>query len=184
MLVFALAISALSAYSQTTENTDNSDSPLVKGAAQMMSPVPGQEEQSREEGEERTITEIWCADIDDEPTRNVCWESYRSSFDYYIKGHKHRTKVFAWQFNSGRIIFVVVLMLVAIGIYFAWVQFKLDTGVDKQDTRKGEGKEHTVELSTSGIKVSSPVLGVIILVLSLAFFYLYLVFVYPIAEIF
>jgi len=31
--------------------------------------------------------------------------------------------------------------------------------------------------------VSSPVLGVIILVISLAFFYLYLVFVYPIKEI-
>jgi hypothetical protein len=31
--------------------------------------------------------------------------------------------------------------------------------------------------------VSSPVLGVIILVISLGFFYLYLVYVYPISEI-
>lgn len=50
--------------------------------------------------------------------------------------------------------------------------------------KTGDAKEHSVELSTSGIKVSSPVLGVIILALSLAFFYLYLVYVYPIKEIF
>jgi len=31
--------------------------------------------------------------------------------------------------------------------------------------------------------VASPVLGVVILVISLAFFYLYLVYVYPIEEI-
>jgi hypothetical protein len=40
-----------------------------------------------------------------------------------------------------------------------------------------------LDLSTAGLKVSSPVLGVIILVISLAFFYLYLVYVYPISEI-
>ena len=38
--------------------------------------------------------------------------------------------------------------------------------------------------SATGISVSSPVLGVIILVISLAFFYLYLVYVYPISELF
>jgi hypothetical protein len=41
-----------------------------------------------------------------------------------------------------------------------------------------------LEISKSGVKVSSPILGVIILVISLAFFYLYLVYVYPIEEIF
>ena len=143
-------------------------------------PLPAQGGNQSKEGESPTFTEIWCSDIDDEPTRESCWESYRSSFNYYKTGHVHRTQVFAWQYLSARIIFFVVLTLVAIGIYFAWVQFKLDIS----STSKGGEKEHTVELSTSGVKVSSPVLGVIILVLSLAFFYLYLVFVYPIAEIF
>jgi hypothetical protein len=40
-----------------------------------------------------------------------------------------------------------------------------------------------IDLSTSSVKVSSPVLGVIILVISLAFFCLYLVYVYPISEV-
>ena len=47
---------------------------------------------------------------------------------------------------------------------------------------KGEVTE--LEASVKGIKVSSPVLGVIILVISLLFFYLYLAFVYPIQEVF
>ncbi len=46
--------------------------------------------------------------------------------------------------------------------------------------------DETTEIvaSVKGIKVSSPILGVIILVISLLFFYLYLVYVYPITEIF
>jgi hypothetical protein len=47
-----------------------------------------------------------------------------------------------------------------------------------------EATSTTLEASATGIKLSSPVLGVIILALSLAFFYLYLVHVYPIEEIF
>jgi hypothetical protein len=46
----------------------------------------------------------------------------------------------------------------------------------------GRARASPIELSTGGLKISSPVLGVIILGLSLAFFYLYLVYVYPIAE--
>lgn len=41
-----------------------------------------------------------------------------------------------------------------------------------------------LEASLQGIRVSSPVLGVIILALSFLFFYLYLKYVYPINEIF
>ncbi len=66
--------------------------------------------------------------------------------------------------------------MVAIGLYFSWMQFHA--------TRPGAAPVITqLELSQSGLKVSSPVLGVIILVLSLAFFYLYLTHVYPISEL-
>ena len=67
--------------------------------------------------------------------------------------------------------------------YFSWVQFK--TGIrEKEKTGKGDRQEVT-ELSASpkGIRISSPVLGVIILTISLLFFYLYLVYVFPIEEI-
>ena len=41
---------------------------------------------------------------------------------------------------------------------------------------------NTLEVSASGVKVTSPVLGVIVLVVSMGFFYLYLKTVYPIEE--
>jgi hypothetical protein len=117
---------------------------------------------------------VWCAKITDPETEKVCWKSYREGLIYYERGLKHRTKVFEWQHVSTLIIFYVVLTLVGVGIYFAWVQFQ--AGESSQQNNE-------IEISLTSVKVSSPVLGVIILVLSLAFFYLYLVYVYPIKEI-
>lgn len=110
-------------------------------------------------------------------------------------------------------------MLVSIGVYFSYVQFKRSfksdskevlsnkqgIGIEKnKDISKVEKKvvEQTdkledptlsenssdpvsvtkIEASLQGIKVSSPVLGVIILIISLLFFYLYLIFVYPVKD--
>jgi len=130
------------------------------------------------------MPKVWCANIDDDTTKAICWKAYQASLNYYETGLQHRARVFWWQHLSTRIIFFVVLVLVASGIYFAWIQFKLDV-TSRQSIRSAESeKEHSIELSTSGIKVSSPVLGVIILALSLAFFYLYLVYVFPITEVF
>jgi hypothetical protein len=94
-----------------------------------------------------------------------------------------------------------VLLLVLAGIYFAAAQFQVamaaarrhgdivtshresappqpDASVDAThlDTR--------LEVSAKGLVVNSSVLGVIILALSLAFFYLYLAYVYPIHNVF
>lgn len=100
----------------------------------------------------------------------------------------HRTRVFEWQHLSSRIIFFAVLFLVLTGVGFSGVQFYRSM---REPLRVSGGKEQEggsstshIELSTGGLKISSPVLGVIILGLSLAFFYLYLVYVYPISETF
>ena len=182
LLMLTFVMSASLAYSDSSVNIDKKKSVLDSLTLKPSTPSHTLAGKQKKADRSLTLTEIWCSDIDDESTRESCWESYKSSFNYYKTGHAHRVKVFAWQHLSARIIFFVVLILVATGIYFAWVQFKLDIRPDK-NTTTGGAKGHTVELSASGIKVSSPVLGVIILVLSLAFFYLYLVFVYPITEI-
>lgn len=104
----------------------------------------------------------------------------KAYYDYRTEGYDHRQRVFEWQLLSSRIIFVVVIALVGAGIYFSWLQFRAD--LKTTDTKGGRGVS-TLEASTSGIKVSSPVLGVVILVISLLFFYLYLQYVYPIEEI-
>jgi hypothetical protein len=119
---------------------------------------------------------IWCGDIADAKTKEVCWNAYQARMSYYIKGLDHRSEDFAWQHFSGRVIFAMVIGLVLAGMYFAWVQFR-------SDLKKGAASESEVELGST-VKLKSPVLGVIILGLSLAFFYLYLYFVYPIVDTF
>jgi hypothetical protein len=102
-------------------------------------------------------------------------------YEYRVTGYEHRQRVFAWQLLSSRIIFVLVIFLVLVGVYFSWLQFRLAMkgGAPFAD----RPQDTTFEASTTGFKVSSPVLGVIILALSLAFFYLYLLYVYPINDI-
>ena len=95
-------------------------------------------------------------------------------FKHVTESNAHQLKVFRWQLFSAKLIFGVVLVLVAAGIYFAAVQFHHGLRSGKQEAAT------ELEASAAGIKISSPVLGVIILTLSLAFFYLYLVHVYPI----
>ena len=106
---------------------------------------------------------------------------------YATWGLEHRRRVFEWQHISSRIIFYSVLFLVFTGVGFSGIQFYRSMREPLPGAPGADGEEGAVshiELSAGGLKISSPVLGVIILGLSLAFFYLYLVYVYPIAETF
>ena len=121
----------------------------------------------------------------DPPTKEKYLSALREYYNYRISGLQHRQRVFEWQLFSSKVIFVVVLLLVSTGIYFAAVQFHSGLGRRAKATGASEGDEVTeFAASLKGVKVKSPVLGVIILVISLAFFYLYLAYVYPIENIF
>ncbi|MFO0793846.1 MAG: hypothetical protein U0586_07265 [Candidatus Brocadiaceae bacterium] len=110
--------------------------------------------------------------------------SLREYYNYRRSGLQHRQRVFEWQHYSSITIFIVVLLLVIAGIYFAAIQFHRDFRQTTPGGRSEDAIPTAFEASLQGVKVSSPVLGVIILVISLAFFYLYLAFVYPIHEVF
>ena len=122
--------------------------------------------------------------LSDPATNEKYLAALREYYTYRIEGLQHRSDVFEWQLFSSKLIFVAVLALVLAGIYFAAVQFH--TGLVRKGKANVAESEERTELvaSVKGVKVSSPVLGVVILVISLAFFYLYLVYVYPIQEIF
>jgi hypothetical protein len=115
----------------------------------------------------------------DSATRSDYLQSVRAYFAYRQLGYEHRMSVFRWQHASSIAIFLVVLGLVSLGMYFAWVQFHR-AGMGK--TESAEDSE--IELSIQKVRVRSSVLGVLILSLSLGFFYLYLAFVYPIHDAF
>ena len=96
----------------------------------------------------------------------------------------HRQDVFRWQLWSSRVIFGFVHLLVFAGVVFSGIQFWRSMRTPWWVKGGGEEVGGHIELSAGGVKITSPVLGVIILGLSLAFFYLYLVYVYPIGETF
>lgn len=105
-------------------------------------------------------------------------------YEYRVSGFAHRKDVFAWQLFSTKFTFWCVLFLVFSGICFSAIQFYKSMSREVMEGQPVPESITEFEASASGVKITSPVLGVIILVISLAFFYLYLVYVYPISEIF
>jgi hypothetical protein len=136
------------------------------------------------------------------------WLSHYDAYRRYrISGFTHRQQVFEWQLLSSKIIFGVVVCLVVVGVYFSAVQFgrgrdtqrrtgsRPAAGGPEMDPESPAGPrtaapadaDDATELIVSlkeGLKVKSSVLGIVILALALIFFYLYLVHVYPITEVF
>jgi len=138
-----------------------------------------------------TLPELPAAFAMDESVSSRYRKYLEGYYDYRIQGFLHRKAVFEYQFYSSKVIFWLVITMVLCGIVFSGVQFY--DGLYRKDRRKKTlpGRKMPLpqeqvtqfEAGAKGIKVSSPILGVIILVISMAFFYLYLVYVYPIQEI-
>jgi hypothetical protein len=126
--------------------------------------------------------------LSDPGTRQRYLDAMQRYYEYRANGYAYRSRVFEWQLLSSRVIFMVVLVLVGAGIYFAAVQFRgamhaaARPAAEASPPAPGVGLATQLEVSAKGIVVNSSVMGVIILTLSLAFFYLYLVYVYPITD--
>jgi hypothetical protein len=127
----------------------------------------------------------------DPATRQRYLAAMQRFYEYRANGYAYRSRVFEWQLLSSRLIFIIVLVLVSAGIYFAAVQFHVAMMTARRNLTLAADAppaanplDTKLELSATGVVVNSSVLGVIILGLSLAFFYLYLVYVYPIQNVF
>lgn len=111
----------------------------------------------------------------------------KSAYTYYMESLDNRRKVFGWTHFSSVVIFWMVTIIVLFGLIFSTIQFRIsmlnaqkkaasNLATEDESTKTG------LKISMSGLEVNSSVLGIIILVISLAFFYLYLIYIYPVKE--
>ena len=96
--------------------------------------------------------------------------------------YNHIRRTYEWNYISTLIIFWVVILLVISGLIFSAVQFYKSIVATRRG-QKNVAEASTIEASLQGIKVTSSVLGVIILIISMLFFYLYLAHVYPVITV-
>lgn len=109
--------------------------------------------------------------------------------DVYQYTFNQNKKVFQWQYISSIIIFFIVVLIVLMGLYMAYMQFRLSEkmfltpSADKtrDNANAVEIMKADLELGKDGLKINTAVIGLIILSLSLAFLFLYLKYVYPIS---
>jgi hypothetical protein len=71
-------------------------------------------------------------------------------YAYRKTGYEHRLGVFAWQSLSTKVIFVVVLLLVLAGIYFAAIQFHAACAGATASTRRGGDRAQPVAQRSQG----------------------------------
>lgn len=107
---------------------------------------------------------------------------YAKQYQYYQKSLDHRYATFSWQATSTKLIFLLVIGIVLCGLLFSFIHFK---NALKQHEKNPNltAEASSLEVSMQGVKINSSVIGLIILALSLGFFYLYLVYVYPINQV-
>ena len=149
-----------------------------------------------------------CARLEDGNAQSACWTAVTLQFDNYQNNLEIRNKAFRWQHRSSQMIFVIVHLIVIAGLYLSWRQFHIDLEMRQQwqKLRVDYMQKHpdsitnltqeelssapaaaasatsatNISFSPKGVSMSSSVIGLIILGLSLGFFYLYLETVYPI----
>lgn len=100
---------------------------------------------------------------------------------YYTWALKNRQSIIQRQQITGSLIFGLVTILLLSGLLFSAIQFRI--ALKNVKKKSLNTSDTTFKASLAGIEVSSSILGVIILAISLGFFYLYLTNVYPLVSL-
>ena len=95
---------------------------------------------------------------------------------YRNKKESHiRNSTFQQQLTFNVIILTVVIVIIVTGLMFSYIHMKKTSTDPTQET--------SIEITRDGLKIRSSVIGLLILIVSLVFFYLYLTEVYTIEEL-
>jgi len=115
---------------------------------------------------------------------SIRFEKDMKVYDYSIL---HMKRSFTWQFYSGIVIFAMVIIIVSVGLLLSYKQFQLTELQIKSRLKKAneqkpemENNNINIEISKTGLKINTAVIGLALLFLSLVFFFLYIKYVYNI----
>lgn len=98
-------------------------------------------------------------------------ESIASQVQKYKEENRIRQELYSRQATYHWVILIVVVIVVLAGVGMSFLQVL-------SFARSPNAGANTLEISAQGVKIKSPVVGLVALVLSLGFFYLYLKDVY------
>jgi hypothetical protein len=84
----------------------------------------------------------------------------------------HRGNNLSWQLISSILLFVLFSSIILFGLYLTYHEFSKPTQ-----------QAINLKIGNSGFEITSEIVGVVVLVISLAFTYIYIDRVYPIKEI-
>lgn len=111
----------------------------------------------------------------------------QSFTNQYVFNVEHQKRTFTQQYFSSIFIFIMVVVIVCMGLVLSYKQFKLNEEIVRHSMTQNSGiidkgidTSASMEVSKDGIKMNTAVIGLMILVISLVFFFLYLTYVYPI----
>ena len=102
--------------------------------------------------------------------KNLLLITRKADYDEFSLVHRQTAQ--SYQYTTSVIIFILVVTIVLFGLLFSWLEF-----------RKGKNATTTLKFSSSGVEISSQIIGLIVLVISLGFAYIYIDKAYPISQI-
>jgi len=154
---------------------------LEEALKQTESTNPNAVESGKMSGFKSTMDYYQNLGIDRHVISQIMEKEMRARADYEAFVFDNRKKAFAWQDTSSKLIFWLVVIIVLAGLWMSYIQLKEGLKNKTVNQAEGEGEEtHQIEISKESMKISSTFVGVVILAMSLVFFYLYLFVVYPI----
>ena len=113
-------------------------------------------------------------------------EEERIEYEIWIINYKK--KIYEYQYFSGQILLFISITVLVCGLYFSYVQFSDRINSNRLNNHGSENLENndndksktSLKIGAAGIEISSSIIGLLILCVSLAFFYLYIANIYPI----
>lgn len=103
----------------------------------------------------------------------------KASDQYIIWYSKYYERSWEWHLFSTKIIFAMVVIIVFFGLFVSWKQFNIDNSRNKKENAGDQTPIYDISASKDSISIKSKTIGVIILIFSGVFFYLYISVVWP-----